>query len=193
MLIINKSKGKLIKMRRNKWGEIVPMNCFGINDTRNGVNKMKEAEFNSEVVRSLKHLGYFAYKISDVMGSRFTPEKPCDILACDLKGRFIAIESKQIKSWKSLTGKMLRDNQIVTLDKSVKITGRAYVLLNIRIHDVKNKRRENWCVVFDWSIHRESIMNNKYTAKVLQDGYVGEWLLPSKDDEGKIIWPLKNL
>jgi hypothetical protein len=152
---------------------------------------MKENVFNTEVVRSLKLENYFAYKISDVQGSRFTETKPCDILACDLKGNFIAIESKQIKKWAGLTARLLRDNQIITLDKAVKNTGKAFVLLNIRINGVKGKPRENWCVVFDWSIHRKNIMTNKYTAKVLQDGFVGEWLLPSKDEEGKIVWPLK--
>lgn len=137
-------------------------------------------------MRSLKLHDYFAYKISDVMGSRFTENKPCDTLVCSPHGVFIAIESKQIKKWSGLTGKMLRDNQIVTLDKIVKNKGKAFVLLNIRI------KKENWCVVFNWLKHRENIMGGKYTAKVLQEGYVGIWRLSRKIDK-KIVWDIQDL
>lgn len=112
---------------------------------------MREANFNIEVVSSLRTYGAWAYKPSDqppTFGKtmRFTPSKPCDILGC-VMGRFFAIESKQIKEWKSFTIKMLRPNQIVALDDIVKAGGRAYVFLNVRM-----PRIENRLIIFDWAV-----------------------------------------
>ncbi len=180
-----------MKFRRNKFGAITPMTQYG---HARGDEWVKENIFNTEVVRSLKHYDYFAYKISDVMGSRFTETKPCDILICSPKGVFIAAESKQIKKWSGLTGKMLRDNQIKTLDKTVKNKGKAFVLLNIRLPLIKGKQqKENWCVVFNWAVHRKAIMGNEYTAEVLRGGYIGEWRLSSLDENKKTIWDIKDL
>lgn len=153
---------------------------------------MKESHFNTEVVNSLKHFGYFAYKLGDQVptpGSRFIPEKPCDIVSCSPRGVFIAIESKQLKKWASLNHKILRQNQVDALDKVVKRKGKAFLFLNIRVNKPK---LENWCVVFNWKEHRENIMSNKYTIDVLRDGYVGVWKTPFKIDK-KILWDLSDL
>lgn len=157
--------------------------------------KMREAIFNTEVVNTLKSYGWFAYKLGDMIPSaslRFIPEKPCDIISCTSRGQLIAIESKQIKKWSGLKAKMLRDNQVSALDKVVKNSGLAFLLLNIRIPRHNDKQAENWCVVFNWAKHREAILNNEYTSKVLQEGYVGEWVQPIKVKK-KILWKLKNI
>lgn len=157
--------------------------------------KMREAIFNTEVVNTQKHFGRFAYKLGDMIPSatlRFIPEKPCDIITCTDRGQLVAIESKQIKKWGGLKGKMLRDNQVTALDKVVKNSGLAFLFLNIRIPRHNDQQAENWCVVFNWAIHREAIMNNEYTTAVLKDGYVGTWVRPFKVGK-KIMWELKNL
>jgi hypothetical protein len=119
---------------------------------------MREANFNAELVRSLKRHGAWAYKIPDSPVSRmtfrtqFTPEKPCDILAIH-RGRGIAIESKQIKKFEAFNAMTaLRPNQIKALDE-VLVTGRgrAFVFLNIRIKAVKGEvKQENRVLIFDW-------------------------------------------
>ena len=157
---------------------------------------MKEKDFNTEIVRTGKRLNYFAYKLGDMVpggGSRFIPEKPCDIIMCSKKGRFIAIESKQIKKWQSLKKSMLRENQITALNKVVKNNGLAFLFLNVRISRSKGQPSQNWCVIFNWAKHGENILSNKYTVDLLKSQKVGVWRSPFKDEENKIVWDLKGL
>jgi penicillin-binding protein-related factor A (putative recombinase) len=105
---------------------------------------MRESIFNRELRKSLEHFGAFAYKIPDSpydpTGSviSFTPKKPFDIVCC-YKGIFIAIESKQIKSWKAFNVNSLADHQKFYLDAVVNSGGLAFVALNVRIAPRTNR------------------------------------------------------
>jgi hypothetical protein len=147
---------------------------------------MREVQSNSEFVKSLKAVGIWAYKIADSPTSwtshvtRFTPEKPADIIACTRSGRFLLIEGKLFKKWKGLYVSEFRDSQIKSLDAIVKQRGRAYVFLNIRIaKDAKNER-ENWGVIFDWAKHGDAIKSQGYTIKEMKAHSFGLWVKGSK-------------
>lgn len=115
---------------------------------------MKEAVFNTEIVNSIKDLGWFAHKLTDtprVPGLRFISEKPFDIFAV-AHGTPIAIESKQFKKFQGFSIRYLRDNQIEYLDKMIASGGRAFVFLNVRIPTIKGvQKRENRCYIIDWA------------------------------------------
>ena len=158
--------------------------------------KMNEATCNTEVVRSLKHFGWLAYKISDQVGGRFTVIKPCDILACSPKGCYVAIESKLMKKWGKFDASALRPNQIEHLTGvTLKRDGRAFVFLFVRIsrNPKKGVKSVHKLVVFDWKKHSKKLLNGGYTIEELRNQQVGQWFDPVKDKHGKIIWPLKNL
>lgn len=149
---------------------------------------MKENHINSEVVRSLELDGFWAYKIPDVLGSRFTARKPFDVVAESKKGRFISIEGKLIKKWEAFSLKKLADHQIINLNRTgVKRDGRAFVFLYIRI-----PREASYIVVFNWKKYK-TLLKKGLTAKELKTKKHGVWLSPGKDDMGKIYWPLKKL
>jgi len=154
-----------------------------------------ERELNTEIVRSLKYYNFFAYKISDVMGSRFTETKPCDILACSPHGEFIAIESKLMKKWQGFNKNVLRENQIQTLNRIIRNSGRAFVFLGVSIKADKKKgiQKESWLIIFDWAIHKKAIMGKGYSPNDLREGLVGDWRTNSKNSEGKIIWDIETL
>ena len=143
---------------------------------------MREVQSNSEFVKSLKSVGIWAYKIADSPTSwtshvtRFTPEKPADIIACTRSGRFLLIEGKLFKEWQGFYKSAFRDSQIKSLDEIVKNKGRAYVFLNIRIaKDAKNKR-ENWCVIFNWAKYGERFKANGFTIKEMRAHAEGIWI-----------------
>lgn len=157
---------------------------------------MKENIGNTEVVRSLRHYKWGATKLSDVRGSRFTETKPCDIIACSPKGRYVSIEGKMIKKWEGFSAKKLRPNQIAELNGTTfKRKGRAFVFLYIRIKADRSKGQKRVCklVVFDWKVHREVLMGKGYGVNELRAQEVGTWLDPLQDNQGKVLWPLKNL
>ena len=114
---------------------------------------MRESDFNTEIVNSIKALGGWAYKIPDIVpggGSRFTPDKPCDILG-GYKGKFIGIESKQMKKFEALGIRHVRYNQEKSLDEMVAKGNRAFLFINVRIRAVKGKvKRENRLIPLDW-------------------------------------------
>jgi penicillin-binding protein-related factor A (putative recombinase) len=120
---------------------------------------MREAQFNTELVNSLKYWGAWAHKIPDLpasmaAGLRFTPDKPCDVVGG--YGKFFAIESKQIKKFEAFGMRFLRDSQIKELNSIIERGNRAFIFLNIRIKAVKGKvKRENRLVIFDWKEFRE--------------------------------------
>lgn len=141
---------------------------------------MKETNGNTNAVRSLRHYGYFAYKISDVQGSRFTETKPCDIIVCSPKGRFGAIEGKIMKRWATFNKKVLRPNQIMALDAvSKKRQGRAWIFLYVHIK-AKGHRPLHRLVVLDWTIFRPLIMGQGIGVQQLRAQTIGIWLTPMK-------------
>jgi len=157
---------------------------------------INEAVGNTEAVRSLHHIGWGAYKIPDTMGSRFTSDKPCDIIACSPKGRYVAIEGKMIKKWCSFNAKVLRPNQIFELDRAtLKCKGRAFVFLYVRIQADKEKgtQRVHKLCVFDWKLHRGSLINKGYSIEAIKTQSVGVWFDPIKNKNGKTIYNLRKL
>lgn len=156
---------------------------------------MKESQNNTEAVRSFNYYGYKAYKLSDVRGSRFTETKPCDMIICSPKGRYISVESKLMKKWTRFNDSELRPNQIAHLDATVKREGRAFVFLFVSIpaNKAKGQKRVRKLCVLDWKIHRKFLRNKGYDINLIRRNLVGVWLDPIKDDEGKIMWNLKNL
>lgn len=157
---------------------------------------IKEAVCNTEVVRSLNFYGMKAYKLPDVLGSRFTANKPYDIIACSTKGRFIAIEGKLIKKWQGVSRTIFQDHQPIELDGVLKRNGRAFLFLYVRIKADKKTGQKRVCklVVFDWEKHREAIMTEGYGVALLRSQSVGDWYDPVKfSGQEKLIWPLKTL
>lgn len=156
---------------------------------------VKESIANTEVVRSLKHYGFSAHKLSDVMGSRFTSSKPCDIIAQSPKGRYIAIEGKMMTKLSNFNEAWLRPNQVIALDACVRLKGRAFVFLYVRVRGDREKGTSGICklVVLDWKIHREALKGKGYGVDLIRAQSVGVWLDPLHDEDKKIIWPLKNL
>ena len=127
---------------------------------------MKEATFSSELMESLRLMGAWCYKIADSPASwtkgitRFTPEKPCDIIAC-LGGTMIGIECKQLKKFQAFGRTQMRDSQVKALGEIVAAGGKGYVFLNIRIKAIKGKQKpENRLIVFDWAKWGERLSGN---------------------------------
>lgn len=117
---------------------------------------MREAIFNTELVSSLKDQGAWAYKIADSPTSwtshltRFTAEKPCDIIGLYHSIGFL-IESKQIKKWEAFGKTQMRPSQVKNLTEAVEKNNLAYVFLNVRINAVKGDQRHvNRLIIFDW-------------------------------------------
>ncbi len=133
---------------------------------------MKEAKFSTEIVRSIRHYGGWAYKIPDapitkelMKITRFTAAKPCDIVA-SIDSKFVGVETKQFKKWKSLSKRDFRPEQIISLEKIIANgKGRSFIFLNIRI----TKPYENRLIIFDWATWRPVLMKRNISIKELQD------------------------
>lgn len=129
---------------------------------------MRESFFNTEVVKSLNDAGAWAYKISDVLGSRFTADKPFDIFGC-YNGIAFAIESKQIKEWKAFGSRYLRDSQVEHLQKVEDAGGRSYVFLNVRIKANKAEKikQQNLLLIFKFSDLKSGVVFKKDKMKMM--------------------------
>lgn len=132
---------------------------------------MKEAQFTTETVRSIRHHGGWAYKIPDapitkeiLKITRFTNAKPCDIVA-SYQGGFVAVETKQFKKWKALSKNDFRPEQIDGMTKIVASGGRAFVFLNIRIA----KPYVNRLLIFDWAVWGPVLSTGSIWAKDLKE------------------------
>jgi len=156
---------------------------------------VKESTGNTETMRSLKHYGFGAHKLSDVRGSRFVENKPCDIIAQSPKGRYIAIEGKMMTKLSNFNEAWLRPNQVIALNDCLRRKGRAFVFLYVRVRgDRENgtKAIVKLCVL-DWKIHREALKGKGYGVDLIRAQSVGVWLDPTHDEDKKIIWPIKKL
>lgn len=128
---------------------------------------MREQVFNTEVINSLRDAGAWAYKIPDMpsslmVGGRFNPDKPCDIIAC-FKSRFIGIEGKMLKGFKGFSLSLFRNSQIKSLDEMVDSDGLAFAFINIRITQAP---RENRLIIINWSLWR-NVLERKTIPKSL--------------------------
>lgn len=129
---------------------------------------MREAQFNSEVVKSLKHWGAWAWKIPDMPVSmlqalRFSPDHPCDIVAA-YQGRFLGIEGKMLKKYEAFGIRHLRPAQIRELDSMVDTGNDAYIFLNIRI----TAPRENKLIILPWKEWRDALHTASIKAEELR-------------------------
>ena len=73
----------------------------------------KEVNTNTMIVKSIRHFGFWAYKIPDLPAfkgsvTRFAPAKPCDIIA-NVNSRFVAIEGKFSNQFKGIGLSIFRD------------------------------------------------------------------------------------
>lgn len=138
---------------------------------------MKESVFCSELIKSLKQAGCYAFKIPDSPASyggakmRFSAPKQFDIHAV-FSGVPLAIECKLYKSFKGFGLNQLRDEQIDALNAYYEAGGSPYVALNIRVPAVKGtQKRENRLLLFEWPMRfhsKQEIMEYPYT-----EGYKG--------------------
>lgn len=132
---------------------------------------MKEAIFVSEVMRSLRHFGFWAFKIPDapitkelLKLTRFTMAKPCDIVAClptgvISDGMFVAIECKQFKKWKAFSVRDMRPAQVEQLSAIEDHGGSCWVFLNIRVgHDIR-------LIIFEWAELRVRFLEKQESIK----------------------------
>lgn len=151
-------------------------------------SSVNEALGNRMTVGSLRHLGYRAHKISDVMGTSFTDKKPYDIFACSPKGRSIAIEGKMIKKWQKLNYKDFQPQQLVELDKQcLECKGRAFVFLYVFIEKMRV------VCVLDWQLYHKQIKTDEgITVEQLRKRSVGRWFNSSKDNWDKDIFNIKG-
>lgn len=131
---------------------------------------MREAIFNTEIANSLRAAGAFAYKIADSPTSwtqqmtRFTPEKPCDIIGI-YKGRGFLIECKQMKKFEAFAPSRMRTSQISSFDQ---MPNSAFVFLNIRIKAVKGEsKHENRLIIFPWPMLKARWVDGSIKAKDL--------------------------
>lgn len=134
---------------------------------------MREATFNTEVVNSIKKLGGWAHKITDlpaskVIGMAFTPEKPCDIVGA-YYGKFIGIESKQLKKFSAIGRNQLQYSQIKNLNEMVDKKNRAFLFINIRIKAGGGKKHENRLIPLDWKEWRDYFDTATLKQKQLMD------------------------
>lgn len=151
-------------------------------------SSINEALGNRNAVRSLRHFGYRAHKISDVMGSSFTDKKPYDIFACSPKGRSIAIEGKLMKKWGKLNHKVFQAQQLIELDGNcLKCEGRSFVFLYVIID-----KFHQLCVL-DWKKYHKRIKSDEgITIDELRDMKVGKWYGVIQDQFGKDVYNIKG-
>lgn len=127
---------------------------------------MNEAQFNTDVVNSLRDAGAWAYKIPDVpvsqtYGMRFTPRKPFDIIAC-YSGQVFAIEGKFKRDFSGFSLKALRPSQVANLNAIEKAGGWPFVFLNIRTKNgAKPFGRANRLYILPWKWFKEKQLIGK--------------------------------
>lgn len=129
---------------------------------------MDEKKANTEITNSLKAEGGWAYKIPDMpsslmmMGS-FNPEKPCDIIGC-FSGKFLAIETKLIKTKKAISISLFQDSQIKHLDQIVESgNGAAYAFIVWR----QPQPRVNKLFILNWAKWGRKLEEKSIPGKIL--------------------------
>jgi hypothetical protein len=138
---------------------------------------MKEASFNTDVVRSCRELGFFAHKLADMPRmpgvTRFIGEKPVDVIA-GVWGRFVGLESKQLKKFARIGIKLFRPNQVVSLNEIVATKNEAWALVNLRLapDPARGVKRTNLMLAFPWDTWGHAFQNGVgIGAKELREVY----------------------
>jgi hypothetical protein len=99
--------------------------------------------------------------------TRFSPEKPCDIIA-GIKGRSVLIELKQIKKWQAFGKTQMRGSQILNLTEAMRSGSACFVFLNVRIRAIKGlSKHENKLLIFDWAKWGDILSSGTIKAKEL--------------------------
>lgn len=155
---------------------------------KNKRSTINEALGNRIAVRSLRHFGFRAHKISDVMGTSFTDKKPYDIFSTSPNGVAVAIEGKIIKTWKKLNYKDFQAQQMIELDGNcLKCKGRSFVFLYVMI-----KGKNELCVI-DWKVYHKQIKSHfGVSVSEIRNKDVGCWYEVTKDSFDKDIYNLKG-
>ena len=140
---------------------------------------MRESKFTTEIIRSLKHCGHYAYKIPDSplskgMNSGMAYSKPCDIVA-GVFGDFVGIETKIMNKFRAFGLYDMQPSQIKNLTEMIETGNKAFVFLNVRISSPFPAKRVNRLIVFEWgalserfktgSIMKDEIEELNYTKK----------------------------
>lgn len=140
---------------------------------------MKESVFTNEISHTFNMAGHYIYKIPDAplsqgMNSGVAFQKPCDLVS-SVNGKFIGIETKQIKEFRAFGLYDMRPSQIKHLTEMIQKGARAFVFLNVRINPGRSSKRENRLIVFEWgdlqkrfeegSIKKGEIMALPFTSK----------------------------
>ena len=122
---------------------------------------IKESFFNTEIVNSIKYHGGWAYKVPDMpvsmlVGLRYTPEKPCDILASH-RGFSFAIEGKMLKGYQAFHPNVMRPSQVREFNDMSERDMLAFVFLNIRRSGDSKKsiKHANNLIIFEWTHLRD--------------------------------------
>ena len=149
-------------------------------------SSVNEMNCNTVTVNSFRKLKWKAHKLSDQRGTRFTGEKPCDILLCSPEGFHGAVESKLIKKWEKVSLKDFRTNQIEHLDYVSKTNfGKAWAFIHIRIGESKA------VYVLPWEQFRNRLedgISPLQFQKLLREFRCNL----EKDDKGKDIYNLRR-
>ena len=140
---------------------------------------MKESNFQGEFKKCLSLSGYWITKFADVVGGRFTLQKPFDFIAVK-DGRPFAFELKMVKKYQAIKprdfirGKELKDpeikanwllcNQASSLDAFELAGGVSYLVINVRNREL----RLNEVVFLRWPFARKMIVEGELTAEKLQ-------------------------
>lgn len=160
---------------------------------------MKEQHFATEVIRSLRHVGFWAWKIPDapitkelLKITRFTAAKPCDIIAClptgvISDGLFVAIECKQFKKWKAFSVRDMRPAQIEQLSAIEDHGGSCWVFLNIRI----KSPHDNRLIIFEWAELRHRFLEKKESIKA-KELQARHYIKPFRHDD-KTMYDLSKM
>ena len=134
---------------------------------------MKETVFQAEIIKTFYNYGGWAYKIPDApflpshieSFVRFTPEKPCDLIAM-YRMIPLAIECKQMKKYESLGERHFETGQIKHLNKITDLkAGRAYVFLNVRI---VQRPRVNKLIIIPWEVLRKKFGYSSLRAEQIR-------------------------
>jgi len=112
---------------------------------------LKENEVNTEIVNSIKRMGYWAYKIPDPSANSFgkvqATVRPFDIIA-SINGKSVAIETKIITTpYKKFSIDMLEPHQITNLSEH---DGYGFVFLNLRRYVRMGPLKESTNTLFIW-------------------------------------------
>lgn len=107
---------------------------------------MAEKDFQAELSRGLRVTGWWAYKIPDVphmlaKQARFNPAKPFDGFAL-ARGKFHALELKQVRSGLSFSLAELRDHQEEALLAVEAQGGVGWLVVNFRVRLSATQQRK---------------------------------------------------